>query len=555
MEEYKKQFEKFQQSGQEKIRLEIALQEYTERDGLPEKMWEEYGSYLKKRSRPAAEKLIADGNISGLEKLKEAEILKESYIDIYLEKARETGQTEVSAWLLGMKRREDSKEEKGSAGGTVSSGARFGERILRLVRSRLQIKLPEFSAAFGNFEFQPFSGILGFGTDGGRVYYDDEILADKFLSDEEELLRDYFHMVLHGLYLHVPAAAKREETVWNAACDWEAEYLAQTDFRFLFEREQPQEKQRWFHLLETICRPVQAEALYGWLLSHPQECTEIGRVFHRDDHAMWRKTAEKEKACGKEGQHGTSAAVSRQTAEAARWNRIRSQIHLCTQEQRRRQGTKSGSLSYEVELKKHKVYDYRKFLKRYAVFREELQIDQDNFDYLPYIYSRQHYENLVLLEPLESAEVHKLEELVIAIDTSGSCSGKVVQRFLEETYQILSCQENFFKRIHVVLIQCDSMIQGCAEIHSQAEWEAYIKNLKVQGFGGTDFRPVFSLVEKMRQKGRLRNLKGLLYFTDGDGIYPQKPPDYETAFVFLNRQYEKQKIPHWAVKLNLNLTV
>lgn len=48
-----------------------------------------------------------------------------------------------------------------------------------------------------------------------------------------------------------------------------------------------------------------------------------------------------------------------------------------------------------------------------------------------------------MIEPLEYKEVNRLEELVIAIDTSGSCSGETVQRFLGETYGILSEKENF----------------------------------------------------------------------------------------------------------------
>lgn len=43
-----------------------------------------------------------------------------------------------------------------------------------------------------------------------------------------------------------------------------------------------------------------------------------------------------------------------------------------------------------------------------------------------------------MIEPLEYKEVNRLEELVIAIDTSGSCSRETVQRFLGETYGILS---------------------------------------------------------------------------------------------------------------------
>ena len=105
----------------------------------------------------------------------------------------------------------------------------------------------------------------------------------------------------------------------------------------------------------------------------------------------------------------------------------------------------------------------------------------------------------------------------------------------------------------MAVIQCDSMIQDCTLIRSREEWEAYAKNLKIRGLGGTDFRPVFRQVEEMREKGQLRNLKGLLYFTDGDGIFPSRPPSYETAFVFLNEAYEKHPAPDWAVTLNLRL--
>ena len=128
----------------------------------------------------------------------------------------------------------------------------------------------------------------------------------------------------------------------------------------------------------------------------------------------------------------------------------------------------------------------------------------ESFDYLLYVYSREHYEKLLLLEPLESMEVHRLEELVIAIDTSGSCSGEVVRQFMEETYQILSSRESFFNRMNVIIIQCDSMIQGYTRIRSQEEWKAYVQNLKVRGFGGTDFRPVFQLVERKRKQGELK---------------------------------------------------
>lgn len=106
-------------------------------------------------------------------------------------------------------------------------------------------------------------------------------------------------------------------------------------------------------------------------------------------------------------------------------------------------------------------------------------------------------------------------------------------------------------RLH--LLQCDLMIQEHRIFTSVEEWEAYLPNLKIHGHGDTDFTPVFTYLEKLIQKREIRHLRGLLYFTDGDGIFPNTAPSFDTAFVFLNQQTEKHTIPAWAIRLNLNL--
>ena len=41
-----------------------------------------------------------------------------------------------------------------------------------------------------------------------------------------------------------------------------------------------------------------------------------------------------------------------------------------------------------------------------------------------------------------------------------------------------------------------------------------------------------------------------MYFTDGMGIYPEKPTDYDTAFVFFNdEELDDARVPDWAVRL------
>ena len=162
-----------------------------------------------------------------------------------------------------------------------------------------------------------------------------------------------------------------------------------------------------------------------------------------------------------------------------------------------------------------------------------------------------HYGDLPLLEPLEYREVWRLDELAIAIDTSGSCSRELVARFLRETYGILAAQENFFRRMKVVFFQCDCVLQDVKLIRSREEWERYAAEVKIRGRGGTDFRPVFREIEKLRAAGTLKRPKALLYFTDGDGIYPSQPPDYETVFVMSDGKKNPELVPKWAKQLLL----
>jgi len=210
-----------------------------------------------------------------------------------------------------------------------------------------------------------------------------------------------------------------------------------------------------------------------------------------------------------------------------------------------KRGMTSGAAAESPMETAESKYDYRKFLQRFTFPREEVELDTESFDYIFYNFGMEQYGSMPLIEPLEYKEVRRLEELVIAIDTSGSCSREVVSRFLSETYAILSRQENFFRRMKVYFIQCDCLIQDVALIRNREDWLAYEKKIRIRGRGGTDFTPVFDYVEKQRQQKELKDLKALLYFTDGDGAYPTTPPDYETAFVLLKESGHRELIPAW----------
>ena len=196
-----------------------------------------------------------------------------------------------------------------------------------------------------------------------------------------------------------------------------------------------------------------------------------------------------------------------------------------------------------------KKYNFIVF-KRGEIDLEE-QINDDEFDYIYYTYGLEHYHDMPLIEPLEYKEVKKVRDFVIAIDTSGSCAGEVVQKFLDKTYSIFSQQENFFRKINLHIIQCDAAIQSDVKITNKQEFADYMKDLEFRGFGGTDFRPVFEYVNQLIEHNEFDDLKGLIYFTDGNGIYPKKRPPYETAFVFVDDDEFDYEVPSWAMKLVL----
>ena len=209
-----------------------------------------------------------------------------------------------------------------------------------------------------------------------------------------------------------------------------------------------------------------------------------------------------------------------------------------------------GSLERFLAISNRRRTDYREFLRRFAVLREVATVDPDSFDFGFYHYGLEVYGNMPLIEENEYCEVNRIRTLVIAIDTSASCQQSLVQRFLNETAAVLRGIGQFFRTCEVHIVECDDQVQAEMVIHHPEELERYAQKFSVKGGFGTDFRPVFALVEEKRKSGEIRDLAGLMYFTDGMGIYPDKATGYDTAFVFCNDdELDDTKVPDWAIRL------
>ena len=226
--------------------------------------------------------------------------------------------------------------------------------------------------------------------------------------------------------------------------------------------------------------------------------------------------------------------------------RTEQEIEHSSQEKKEEQ----GSLAWFLRLEQKKYTDFRDFLRRLSVDREEMEVDLDSFDYGYYYYGLEQYGNMPLIEENEYREGRKLQELVIAIDTSHSTKGEMVKGFLEETAGILKQKDAFFQKVKVHILECDDELRKAICLENVEDLEQYSKNFAVKGGYGTDFRPVFRYVSDLQKQGELKNLKGLMYFTDGKGRYPKDAPPYVTAFVFpKGEDIDDDNVPFWAMKL------
>ena len=262
-----------------------------------------------------------------------------------------------------------------------------------------------------------------------------------------------------------------------------------------------------------------------------------------------RKKAENRKPTG-QGQREEREAKKKRDDLSKEWEDISKRTEQEIEHSSKEKQEEQGSLAWFLRLEQKKYTDFRDFLRRLSVDREEMEVDLDSFDYGYYYYGLEQYGNMPLIEENEYREGRKLQELVIAIDTSHSTKGEMVKGFLEETAGILKQKDAFFQKVKVHILECDDELRKDICLENVEDLEQYSKNFTVKGGYGTDFRPVFRYVSDLQKRGELKNLKGLMYFTDGKGRYPKDAPPYVTAFVFpKGEDIDDDNVPFWAMKL------
>lgn len=414
--------------------------------------------------------------------------------------------------------------------------ADIGSEILSSARNELYLNMRFLDVALSVFLFVPDKRIALAGTDGRQLYFQPESLAQLYRRGRERINRLYLHSLLHCLFGHLYHKKNREAELWNLACDMATEYIIDELYMKCVHVPFGTFRREWYQRLRREEKTVTAEMIYSKLSQIEIDGYEYSRLkkeFLIDDHSKWEQTGKNQ--------------PNRQREKE--WDHIRDRMQTEMETFSKEAADDFKNLSETIRVENRKRYDYRDFLRKFSVLKEEMKVDMDSFDYIFYNYGMNLYGNMPLIEHLETKEEQKVEDFVIVIDTSMSCKGDLVRRFLEETYTILNESESFSRRIHVHIIQCDDRIQEDVVIHSKEEMRKYMEHFTVRGQGGTDFRPAFTYVDELKRKKMFLKLRGLIYFTDGYGTFPARKPEYDTAFVFMKEDYRDVDVPPWAIKL------
>lgn len=407
--------------------------------------------------------------------------------------------------------------------------------VMTLIRSELYLDLRFMDVALSALEWKPEESIDTFGTDGKKLYYSVERLLQVYPKNPKFLDRLYLHSILHCIYSHLWLCGQRDPHLWGLACDIMVEYTIDHLDTECTRRALSWIRKDVYARIEEQGYGISAAIIY-WLIQEKdiRELELLQQEFYTDTHKYWPS----------EEQMAMSSQARRQ-----RWEQIARQTQL-QMEQRGEEET-SGQEFLEQELRAGRSKrSYREFLRKFAVLREEIHLDPEEFDLNYYTYGLQLYGNMPLIEPVETREVQKIYDFAVVVDTSYSTSGELVKAFLRETFGILLESEYFFVNSRIHIIQCDDQVQRDQLVTNTQELEALLQSFSIVGGGGTDFRPAFDYVNQLVRDGELPHLKGMLYFTDGKGIYPGKRPEYQTAFLFLG-DYDDTLVPPWAMRLRI----
>lgn len=410
---------------------------------------------------------------------------------------------------------------------------------LKLKKARIQLLIshPFFASILlplPEREIQGLGAVMA--TNGVELFYDPQLVEE---LEVEELTAVYAHEALHIALLHPLRRGHRDPQLWNKACDYAINPLLQHEFRL------PRNA-----LLEPAFAGKYAEEIYDIIAPPPVPPSQNQGQDQADETGQQEQPSGRGRSQNTQGQNQPqpqSAGTDQnnqtqpqgqsgtfQAQDPSRWGAVLDvpenispqqleaeikQLVAQALQAAKQAGRIPAGLERLVEDILQPKLPWREILRRFLT-------DCLKTDYTWLRPSRRHLWAGLYLPSMGEPGI---DEIVVAVDTSGSISQQELDQFAAEITAI--AQENV-KRVTV--IYCDCEVQGVQtfEPHEPVR-------LTPKGGGGTSFRPVFEYVEKHGLRPAV-----LVYLTDLECYeYPEQVPPYPVIWV-TTQEHRKPPFGH-----------
>ena len=211
----------------------------------------------------------------------------------------------------------------------------------------------------------PNPNLHSFATDGIFLYFSPERIIQLFQSNPKFLNRAMLHSVLHCVFSHLWLSNQRDPSLWNLSCDIAVEYTIDQLEKPSTKRILSLNRKQCYENLQNQDCGISAATIYHFLKECSQEeLQNLEFEFFTDDHRFW-PYEQKNK--------------SMLPPQVQKWNQISRQISL--QQKQNGSYAEKGQQLFEIQSKiQRSQRNYRDFLQKFTLLREELQIDPDEFD-------------------------------------------------------------------------------------------------------------------------------------------------------------------------------
>lgn len=404
-------------------------------------------------------------------------------------------------------------------------------RILTSAKRELAREYPYLERGIFYHKMKASSKTDFMGADYVTLYYNPAGVIAQFQKKRRNIKHTLLHIVLHCM-CHHPSMEFSDAELFDAAADVSVNAMLESLFK----------KNSCFRKFASNCGGISAPHIYKTVKENRKLKNRLKALHessHIDDHRMWRQEYAKDFSdsadlagkAGSEQSDGISALmIPPKGQENANAYDDWAQIHITAEQQSSKGlGSDSGDLFADIAPPdRYSKADHIAYIKKF-IQDEIIREDPDTIDLMMYTASLDIYGDMPIVEFCETQENLNPSDMIIAMDMSGSCSGDIAVNFLRQVYTLFE-GFNIQGRVNIHVVTFDTKIQDHAVIQSRGDADSFIRNYKGHGFGGTDFRCVFDFAEKYSKETAGKKLKGLFFFSDGDGTFPSEKPDYPTVF-------------------------